>query len=382
GIPVATLIHRIMGNWQPDQTTFQQLVMSETDRDNVAHPYPFCLAHPIESVLPADYAFDEAAAFETALGPPPDWQAEWKWDGIRAQIVLRSGTLSIWSRGEELVTDRFPELASLREALPNGTVLDGEILPFREGSPLAFSVLQTRIGRKTVSAKQVKAAPVVFVAYDLLEEADQDLRPQPLRERRKRLEEMVRRLDPDVVQLSEIVPFGSWAELVTERLRSRDKVAEGLMLKRLDSPYHVGRKRGDWWKWKVEPFTIDGVLINAQKGTGRRADLFTDYTFAAWEDGKLIPFTKAYSGLTDAEIREVDRFIRRNTQDKFGPVRAVKPELVFEIAFEGIQASNRHKSGVALRFPRILRWRKDKKAEDANPLSDLKAMLASMNTDQ
>jgi len=374
-IPVGTLTHRVMGNWEPDKTTYQQLILSESDRDTVSQPYPFCLAHPIEATLPADYAYDEALALQMALGAPQDWQAEWKWDGIRSQVIYRSGTLSVWSRGEELITEKFPEFHPLAASLPDGTVIDGEILPFQNGRPLSFAILQTRIGRKNISAKNLKDAPVVLIAYDLLEWAGNDLREKPLKERRALLEELVGDLNPNIIRLSEMVHFSGWEDLIRERQQSRERVAEGLMLKRLDSLYHVGRKRGDWWKWKIEPYTIDGVLVYAQKGTGRRADLFTDYTFAAWDGDKLVPFTKAYSGLTDQEIREVDRFVRRNTQDKFGPVRTVKPELVFEIAFEGIQASNRHKSGVALRFPRILRWRKDKKMEDANQLSDLKALV-------
>jgi DNA ligase 1 len=381
GIPVGTLTHRVMGNWEPGKTTYQQLILSESDRDTISQPYPFCLAHPIEATLPADYAYDEALALQMALGEPQDWQAEWKWDGIRSQIIYRSGTLSVWSRGEELITEKFPEFHPLAASLPDGTVIDGEILPFQNDRPLSFAVLQTRIGRKNISAKNLKEAPVVLIAYDLLEWAGNDLREKPLKERRALLEELVGDLNPNIVRLSERVPFTGWEELIRERQQSREKVAEGLMLKRLDSLYHVGRKRGDWWKWKIEPYTIDGVLVYAQKGTGRRADLFTDYTFAAWDGDKLVPFTKAYSGLTDPEIREVDRFVRRNTQDKFGPVRTVKPELVFEIAFEGIQASNRHKSGVALRFPRILRWRKDKKMEDANQLSDLKALVTKVLKD-
>ena len=373
GIPIPTLTHRLMGNWEPGKTTYQQLILSESDRDTISQPYPFCLAHPVEAALPAD-ADDETLAMETALGDPADWQAEWKWDGIRAQLIYRSGTLSVWSRGEELITDKFPEFHPLRAALPEGTVIDGEILPFRDEMPLSFAILQTRIGRKNLSAKNLKDAPVVLIAYDLLEWKGEDIRQKPLRERRRLLEELVRELDPTVVRLSALVAFSSWNDLIRERQLSREKGSEGLMLKRQDSLYHVGRKRGDWWKWKIAPYTIDGVLVYAQKGTGRRAELFTDYTFAAWDDGKLVPFAKAYSGLTDQEMREVDRFVRRNTQDKFGPVRTVKPELVFEIAFEGIQPSNRHKSGVALRFPRILRWRKDKKTEDANQLSDLKAL--------
>ncbi|MEQ9440534.1 MAG: ATP-dependent DNA ligase [Cyclobacteriaceae bacterium] len=365
-----TLItHRLMGNWNPNDVSFKSLVLEENQEDNLSRPYPFFLAHPIVNEDVSD------------LGRVSDWQAEWKWDGIRAQIIVREGNLYIWSRGEELLTDKFPELHSFQELLPSGTVIDGEILPFKEGQILPFALLQTRIGRKNLTKAILKKAPVIIIAYDLLEWQGQDIREWTLEDRRTRLADLHQELHSHIpqFQLSTLVEADHWEALASLRAQSRSLMAEGFMLKRKSSPYQVGRKRGDWWKWKIDPLTIDGVLINAQQGRGRRSGLYTDYTFAVWDiqDGerRLTPFTKAYSGLTDEEIRQVDAFIKRNIREKFGPVRSVNPELVFEIAFEGIQHSSRHKSGVALRFPRILRWRHDKKAEEANSLAELQELL-------
>ncbi|MEO1053823.1 MAG: ATP-dependent DNA ligase [Bacteroidota bacterium] len=359
----SALAHRLMGNWTPDNTTFEALIYAENPADDISKPYPFYLA----------YALEEEP--ET-LGEPSDWQAERKWDGIRGQIIVRDQSIFVWSRGEELVTDKFPEYDHLKEVLPNGTVLDGEVLPFKDGKPLPFNVLQTRIGRKNVTKKILETAPLVFMVYDVLEWQGQDIRHRPMRERRATLEKLVRDHDSNgTLILSEVVPFDSWDELKTEREKSRQYLSEGLMLKRKDSAYRDGRKRGDWWKWKVDPLSIDAVMIYAMRGHGRRANLYTDYTFAVWKGEELVPFTKAYSGLTDAEIKKVDTFVKKNTIERFGPVRSVNPELVFEIAFEGINKSTRHKSGVALRFPRIHRWRKDKPKEEANTIEDLLQLL-------
>ncbi len=360
--------HRIMGNWKPQNTTFEQLILHENKEDHLSRPYPFFLAYPTEE--PA------------TLGQASEWQAEWKWDGIRAQIIYRQGQLYIWSRGEELLTDKFPELHAFADFLPDGTVIDGEILPFANDQILSFAALQTRIGRKNVTKAILKKAPVIIMAYDMLEWQGEDIREKTLVERRKLLEALHQQFHgfTPAFKLSSIVEASDWETLTTLREEARSYLAEGFMLKRKDAPYRVGRKKGDWWKWKVAPLTIDGVLINAQKGSGKRAGLYTDYTFAVWndleEERKLVPFAKAYSGLTDEEIRQVDNFIKRNTKERFGPVRTVTPKLVFEIAFEGIQESSRHKSGVALRFPRMLRWRHDKKASEANTLLELQALLA------
>jgi DNA ligase-1 len=290
-------------------------------------------------------------------------------------LIRRAGQSFIWSRGEELVNEKFPEILEFLESVPDGTVLDGEILAFKEDIPLPFSVLQTRITRKTLSKKVLLEAPVSFIGFDLLEWEGKDLRNEPLSHRKALLEQLVQAVNQPRFHLSETLAFTTWEDLAQVRENARELQTEGLMLKKKDSPYETGRKRGAWWKWKMDPMHIDGVLIYAQKGHGRRADLFTDYTFGLWDGEVLVSFAKAYSGLTDAEIREVDAYVKKNTKEKFGPVRTVTPGLVFEIAFEGIQASPRHKSGVAVRFPRIARWRKDKTIEQANNLVDLKALL-------
>ena len=359
----ATLTHKLMGGWTPETTSWAALIEAEDPGADLSRPYPFYLAYQLEDV--------------DALGAPADWSAERKWDGIRGQFILRGGTHYLWSRGEELMTDRFPELAQLCDDLPDGTVIDGEVLAFDGDAPLSFNALQKRIGRKTVPKKLLSEAPVILMAYDLLEDRGDDIRALPFADRRARLAALIDTARPEApLRLSASVPFADWPALAAERDKSRALGAEGLMLKRRDSPYLAGRKKGDWWKWKVDPLTIDAVMIYAQSGSGRRANLFTDYTFAVWDGDALVPFTKAYSGLTDAEFREITTWVRRNTVQKFGPVRQVPPEHVFEIAFEGIQSSPRHKSGVALRFPRMLRWRRDKPAGEANTLEDLKEMLA------
>jgi DNA ligase 1 len=355
--------HRIMGDWNPLNVSFHDLLLSQKQSDDLSRPYPFFLAYPLEKEL-------------SSFGEFSDWQIEWKWDGIRGQVIQREGEVFIWSRGEELVTDKFPELKEMALELPSGTVLDGEIIAYSEGMPLPFALLQTRIGRKTLSKKILTDAPVSFIAYDVLEHDGRDFRNNPIMDRRVVLEKLVENVSNQRLVVSPLVEADNWEDLTTLQSESRMRMAEGFMLKKTDSPYEVGRKRGAWWKWKIEPLSIDGVLLYAQKGHGRRADLFTDYTLAVWEGDKLVPFAKAYSGLTDEEIREVDKYVKQNTKEKFGPVRTVKPALVFEIAFEGIQESTRHKSGIALRFPRIQRWRKDKPIEEANTLDDLKALLS------
>jgi DNA ligase-1 len=398
GIPAPVIAHRLMGDWTPSAAFYEALLAEESGDTDVSRPYPFCLAHPLEQEL-------------ASLGPIQEWHAEWKWDGIRAQLIRREGQSFVWSRGEELITERFPEMVDVCEALPNGTVLDGEILAWAEGKPQKFMALQRRIGRKLLSKKILQEVPAVLVAFDILEYQGEDLRERPYSERRARLEELVETVntappeqlvlgqavdpilatdDPDEptepglpstsrLLISSRVEAASWEELAERRQESRNLNVEGLMLKRLDSPYLVGRKKGNWWKWKIEPLTVDAVLIYAQRGSGKRASLYTDYTFGVWDDeGKLVPFAKAYSGLTDEEIRKVDSWVRRNTREKFGPVRTVEPELVMELAFEGIQLSNRHKSGLAVRFPRILRWRHDKKPTDADSLESVREMLKAI----
>lgn len=358
----AELAHRLMGNWSPETVSFQELIFAENKAADLSKPYPFYLAYQLDQA-PED------------LGPTSAWFAERKWDGIRGQVIIRGGEVFVWSRGEELITDRFPEFQDFEQQLPDGTVLDGEIIPVKNGHPLTFGLLQKRIGRKSVGKKLLKEVPIHLIAYDLLEFNGQDIRSRPHQERRDLLEKLIEDHPTDRLLLSSLVEFDDWSTLTAVRESSRANHCEGLMLKRKSAPYRVGRKKGDWWKWKVDPLVIDAVMIYAQKGHGRRANLYTDFTFAVWDGKNLVPFTKAYSGLTDAEMREVDAFVKKHTIDRFGPVRSVEAELVFEIAFEGINRSTRHKSGVALRFPRINRWRKDKPKEEANTIKDLTEML-------
>lgn len=363
------LAYKLMGEWNPQKITFQELILEERSQDYLSKPYPFYLAYAIESE-------------PESLGDFKDWSAEHKWDGIRSQTIIREGELYLWSRGEELITDKYPEFQAFLGIIPDGTVIDGEILPYKENKIGSFGELQTRIGRKTVSKALLQKTPVIIKAYDLLEWEGKDIRDLPFEERRNLLETLYDSIKDYglPLQLSERIELTSWDDATQERMKARELHSEGLMFKRKNSPYLVGRKKGDWWKWKLEPFTIDAVLTYAMRGSGRRATLFTDYTFALWQDKEdgtreLVTFAKAYSGLTDAEFRMVDDFIKKNTLERFGPVRSVTPKLVFEIGFEGIALSSRHKSGIATRFPRILRWRTDKKIEDANTIDDLKDMI-------
>ncbi len=356
------IAHRLMGDWSPTTTTFSDLLLNEHISADISRPYPFYLAYALET---------EPAT----LGSTQNWAAEWKWDGIRSQCIKRDNEVFIWSRGEDLITNRFPELIEMAQRLPDGVAIDGEILAVKEGTLLGFQALQKRIGRKTVGKKLLQDNPVIIRAYDLMEYEGKDIRELSYLKRRGYLKKIVHQMDHFSLILSENVPFSSWAELTNLRKKSRDLGTEGFMLKQLDSPYLSGRKKGDWWKWKVDPYTIDGILIYAQRGHGRRSNLYSDFTFAVWDEDRLVPFTKAYSGLTDAEFKEITAWVKKNTVERFGPVSSVKPMHVFELAFEGIQKSTRHKSGVALRFPRIKRWRKDKPIQEANTLSDLKSLI-------
>ena len=382
GIDAKRVAQRLMGytqiTAQPSAAHYAGLIATESsgelNQQTSGQPYPFFLAHPFNQPL---------AQFDSLLGPPSDWIVEWKWDGIRAQLVKRAGQVWIWSRGEELVTERFPELAQMGEALPDGTVLDGEIVVWREGRVQPFADLQKRIGRKTLGAKLLRDIPVVLLAYDLLEEQQRDLRALPQSQRRAQLELLIADLQHPVLLSSPLLKGDDWQDLASQREAARRMGVEGLMLKQRHAPYGVGRTKnvGLWWKWKIDPFSIDAVLIYAQRGHGRRASLYSDYTFAVWDgppeqaDRKLVPFAKAYSGLTDAEMARVDAVIRKTTIESFGPVRSVKPTLVFELGFEGIARSSRHKSGIAVRFPRMLRWREDKPVAEADTLETLAALL-------
>ena len=390
GIDAKRVAQRLMGythiSSQPGAAHYARLIepenTSEQNQQTSGQPYPFFLAHPFHRPL------DQ---FDALLGAPADWIVEWKWDGIRAQLVKRAGQVWLWSRGEELVTERFPELAQMGEVLPDGTVLDGEIvvwrrdeaLPCGAGSVQPFADLQKRIGRKTLGAKLLRDTPVVLLAYDLLEWQQRDLRALPQEQRRAQLDTLIDDLRHAALLSSPMLNGGSWQDLAVQREAARAMGVEGMMLKQRQSHYGVGRTRdvGLWWKWKIDPLSVDAVLIYAQRGHGRRASLYSDYTFAVWDgasgqpERKLVPFAKAYSGLTDAEMARVDAVIRKTTVESFGPVRSVKPTLVFELGFEGIARSSRHKSGIAVRFPRMLRWREDKAVEDADTLETLAALL-------
>lgn len=361
GLPASLIATRLMGEWTPSAAWFGSLTSADTVRADVSTPYPFFLASPLEAPI-------------ATLGSPSDWLTEWKWDGIRAQLVRRAGQLFLWSRGEELITLRFPEITAAATQLPDGTVLDGEVLAFGEGRPLPFSALQQRIGRVKQVAELMRRVPVVFMTYDCLERGGEDIRDRSLRERRSVLESLLAERE-HVLRLSDRVTADNWDALSLLRAEARTRRVEGFMLKRWDSRYGTGRKRGDWWKWKIDPLTIDAVLMYAQPGSGRRASLLTDYTFGVWDGDALIPVAKAYSGLTNEEIDELDRWIRRHTVQRFGPVRHVEPSYVFELRFEAIAKSSRHRSGVAVRFPRMLRWRKDKPAVEADTLKTLEKML-------
>ena len=358
GAEPAVMSHRVMGDWEPSAALFEGFLAGTGG--SVLQPYPFHLAAPLEGPV-------------ESLGDPADWLAEWKWDGIRAQALRRRGETHLWSRGEELVTPRFPEIVRALWRLPDGTVLDGEILAWRD-QVLPFPILQRRIGRVRVTPRMLREAPVAFVAYDLLEEDGADLRERPFAERRQRLEALLSGLE-GAIHVSPRVPGSSWAEWADARGASREHGVEGLVLKRQSSAYGAGRKRGDWWKWKIDPFSVDTVMTQAHPGHGKRASLYTDYTFSVWDGDALVPVARAYSGLSDEEILTLDRWIRAHTIQRHGATRSVEPSQVFELGFEAIARSTRHRSGIAVRFPRILRWRQDKPAREADNLDNLRRML-------
>ncbi len=382
GVDAKRIAQRMVGytdiSARPTAALYERLIAAAgddlQDARDPGQPYPFFLAHALQT---------DVTAFDAQLGAPAQWQVEWKWDGIRAQLVKREGQIWIWSRGEELVTERFPELAALAVHVPDGTVLDGEIVVWKDARVQAFALLQQRIGRKTLGAKLLAQVPVAMLAYDLLEWQGADVRQHIQAARREQLEKLIVNVSDPQLQISTVLRGDSWADFALQRAQARNLGVEGLMLKNVSAQYGVGRTKdvGVWWKWKIDPYTVDAVLIYAQAGHGRRASLYTDFTFAVWDapdgvaDRKLVPFAKAYSGLTDAEMRQVDAIIRKTTVEKFGPVRSVTPTLVFELGFEGISLSTRHKSGIAVRFPRMLRWRQDKPLNEADTLESLKALL-------
>lgn len=361
-LEASAITHSIMGEWNINEVNFEGLIHGQFTDVNASKPYPFCLAYPLEQSI-------------EDLGSIQDWQAEYKWDGIRGQVIKRNNEVFIWSRGEELVTPQFPEIVDSVLKIEGDFVIDGELLAFKNNEVLNFSELQKRLNRKTISKKLLEETPVVYFVYDLMEINSIDFRIKTLHERRQQLEILLKSIPNSSIQLPKLIQAKNWEDLAQKRTKSRDINSEGLMLKHKNSIYHTGRKKGDWWKWKLDPLTIDAVLIYAQKGSGRRSGYYTDYTFAVKKDDQLVTIAKAYSGLTDKEIQEVSKFVNKNALEKFGPVRTVKPELVFEIAFEGIGFSSRHKSGVALRFPRIVRWRKDKKVSEIDDIETIKLLI-------
>ncbi len=363
GVDIALIAQRMLGRWAPSAAFLEGLLSSDVQPGDAALPYPFFLASPLE------------ADAET-LGAIDDWLLEWKWDGIRLQLIRRASGIALWSRGEERMDGRFPEIEAAAATLGRDCVIDGELLAWQPGepAPMPFSALQTRIQRLKPGPKSLAAAPARVLAYDLLELDGEDLRTRPLAERRALLADVLADADPVRLALSPRVVADDWTHAATLREEARERGVEGLMLKRADSPYRHGRRRGDWWKWKIDPLSIDAVLIYAQSGHGRRSTLFTDYTFGLWDGDALVPVAKAYSGLDDAEILRLDRWIRAHTLERFGPVRSVEALHVFELGFEGVNRSARHKSGIAVRFPRILRWREDKTAREADTLDSLRAL--------
>jgi DNA ligase-1 len=412
GIEPAVLEHRLMGTWKPTAADFKRICDPETRLSDPEQPYPFYLDYPLEERSTSKTGEREEPDLSRLLGTPTEWQVEWKYDGIRAQLIRRKGQTLLWSRGEEGLQGRFPEIENSAASLPDGIVLDGEVVGWKSKRPLPFAALQKRIGKRNPSRKLVEGTPCIFMAYDCLERGGRDLREAALDERRKHLEQIFseveipgrrevltgrsgdqmefgnllleeakeegRSEDEPALQCAPILEADDWVEYASLRASARDRGVEGLMLKRKGSVYGVGRTKGSWWKWKSDPFTIDAVLVYSQAGHGRRAGLDTDFTFAVWdqpEGGELVPICKAYSGLTDEEFRRINRWIQKNTLGRQGPVRMVVPEQVFEIAFEGINRSSRHKSGLAFRFPRMSRWRQDKKAVDADSLATVRALL-------
>ncbi|MGJ7901027.1 ATP-dependent DNA ligase [Lysobacter sp. 1R34A] len=363
GVDIALIAQRMLGAWQPSPGFVEQLLSKQARAEDRLQPYPFFLASPLEQPV-------------EALGALADWLLEWKWDGIRLQLLRRRGETVLWSRGEERLDGRFPEIEASARRLARDCVVDGELLGWNESedSPLPFTALQTRIQRRKPGPKVLASTPVRVLAYDLLELDGEDWRPRPLAERRAALAELLDALGDPAIALSTELAAADWSEAAAVRERARGLGVEGLMLKRRGSPYQSGRRRGDWWKWKIDPLTIDAVLIYAQSGHGRRSTLYTDYTFALWDQGALVPVAKAYSGLDDQEILALDRWIRAHTLERFGPVRSVPPQHVFELGFEAVNRSTRHKSGIAVRFPRILRWRHDKTPAQADDLAALKAL--------
>jgi DNA ligase-1 len=354
----AVIEERLMGTFVADHNWLRRLQEPVTQNELDARPLPFLLAYSI-------------AEREIASLNPQDTLVEYKWDGIRAQLIKTDQTIRLWSRGDQDITEQFPDIVDSAVNLPSPIIIDGEILAGTPGQLQSFNQLQTRLNRKRITKTLLKTNPAFFKAYDLLRFQGEDMRDQPLASRKAVLQTLG-------IHQSPVLSPQCFEEIAVLREAARGIGAEGVMIKNRQSKYGSGRKAGYWWKWKLDPMTADCVLIYAQAGHGRRANLHSDYTLACWNDqGELVPVAKAYSGLTDVELKAVDQWIRKHTMQKFGPVRQVEPLQVFEIGFEGIAASSRHKSGVALRFPRILRWRQDVGPKDADGLTHFHSLMTN-----
>ncbi len=362
GIEQNVITHRLMSNWDPGEVSFYDLVLNTHPSEDLSLPYPIYSAQSLDVEI-------------AELGDPSGWIAERKWDGIRGQLILRGNEYYLWSSDEELISSKFPELEILKDKIDEDIVIEGEILPYKEGKVLSHNLLQSRLGRKNITKKQLLEAPIIFIASDLIEYKGEDIRDQSLYDRRRLLESVTGEISSDLLLFSDEVKFNSWEELAIERENSRAFYSDGLFLKKKESKYNLKCEKGDWWIWKMKPFAVDAVLIYVQRGTGQKAKTYTEFTFAVKKGDALIPFTKASTGLSAEEIEEIALFVKKNTLERFGPVRSITPELVFEIEFEGIAKSTRHKSGIVLRFPRIKKWKKDSQKEDINTLQDLNKML-------
>jgi len=358
------LAHKLNSDWHPDEVSFETLIFTENPEAEKSKPYPFHLAHTLESTV-------------AELGDISNWQVERKWDGIRVQVIVRGNKISIWSRKGDILSSKVPELKPLAESMEDGTVLDGELICFKNGKILPINNLRTRFGRRNNSKKQFEESPCVFMAYDILEFKGEDIRNKDLAERRKKLEKVILQYydEHKIILLSDIINNDNWESINSEREKSREHQVTGLVLKNKKSIYGSSRVEGDWWKWPVDPLFIDAILLYAQAGEGGSSKMYREYSFALWHGEDLVTFAKAKSGLEDKELKELTSFVKKNTKEKFGPVRSVAAVQIFRLAFDSITASKRHKSGILLKNPRLIEWLRDKNIEDGNNLDDLKKML-------
>ncbi|MGB0914279.1 MAG: cisplatin damage response ATP-dependent DNA ligase, partial [Phaeobacter italicus] len=364
GLNETALIHRLAKGWKPDQISFAEFIAADSEGDDASHPYPIFPTRPLEGLPPK-------------LGLARNWVSEWKWDGIRGQLIVRNRRHYIWSRSQELVTERFPELGRSADFLPDGTVIDGEIIAWQAGLPLPLNAVEKRIGRKTVPKALLRDAPCILMAFDLLEQDGIDLRPLPLKDRQARLQRLMRDVPCEAgLRLSEQIEFDDWNELTSIRAIARDRRTRGVMLKHRESPYPATPEQGNWRAWEVDPLTMDAVMIYAQSGQGRALTPVTELTLAVWSGNELVPIAKVRPELSTAELGELTAWIQKNTTQRFGPVRQVTPQQVFGLAFDTVCESPRHKSGISLRNPRLTRWHRDSPVQQATTLDDLRVLLS------